>query len=269
MLKTLLLFVVLLAGFAALVAKTFTTRLKILKAQIAAYSRGDYQAQANIVQGFRVKGSEPNDYLFLHGTACFELGRLEQAEREIRRSLEKETNAQLQITCRDQLGRVYMEQSRWEEASECFRQCIAQNPKRGGSHRSMAEWLLRRGEQPEAALQAARRAVDADRAEKTRRGWLGKEVHNSNLAESLAILAWALARNHGDPAEVDRAVKEAFALADATKPILTELHYAAGQAYAALGNAGESSRHFQRGVEIDPVGNYGRLCQGMASEVRA
>jgi hypothetical protein len=78
----------------------------------------------------------------------------------------------------------------------------------------------------------------------------------------LAFFAWALAENQGGDAEVEGALKEAFALCDRdTKPVLAELYFCAGHAYALLGNAAESSRHFKFAAEMDPAGNYGRLSQ--------
>jgi tetratricopeptide (TPR) repeat protein len=140
--------------------------LGIVKAQLAAYRRGDYEAQLKIVEGFRVNGSEPRDYLFFHGSACLNLGRLKEAERALRRSLEMQTNPALRNLCRDELGRVLMEQGRWDDAEACFRECIAESPRRGSCYRAIAELSLRRGAQQAAALDAARRAVADDRAAK-------------------------------------------------------------------------------------------------------
>lgn len=252
--------VILFLAFCALAVRRVVRKLGILRAQLAAYRRGDYQAQLQIVEGFRIYGSKPPYYLFLRGVACFELGRLEEAEHAIRRSLEKETNPALKTICRDQLGLVLMERGNWDEAAACFRECIAESPSRGGAHRAMAELLLRRGVQDAAALDAARTAVAADRAQKVGAGKLGKQDHNYNLSESLGFLAWALAKNSGHPAEVESTLHEAFALCGETaKPILARLHFCAGHAYAVLGNAAESASHFQCATGIDPIGNYGRL----------
>jgi tetratricopeptide (TPR) repeat protein len=240
-------------------------QLRIIKGQLAAYRKGDYRAQLQIVEGLRANGSEPANYLFFRGVACFELGRLDEAERALRLSLSKETRVEFKVLCRDQLGRVLMEQERWDEATACFRECIAESPKRGASYRSIAEALLRLGDQDASALEAARTAVAFDRAQPVARGEGGQEVHSTNLSESLAFLAWALAKNQCDPAEMESALSEAFALYKGlAKPILAELHFCAGHAYAARGNAVESLRQFQRATEIDPDGNYGRLSRSAA-----
>jgi tetratricopeptide (TPR) repeat protein len=238
----------------------------VLQAQLAAYRRGDYEGQLKIIDGFRTNGSEPEHYLFFRGTACYELGRLEEAEHLLRRSLSMAKDPARGTICRDQLGLVLMEQARYDEAAACFRACIEESPKRGGGHRGMAETLLRQGAQDAAALDAARLAVEADRAEKVLGGKLGGEVHALNLSESLAVLAWAVAKNQADPAEVEGALTEAFALcAETTKPIRARLHFFASQAYSTLGNTAESTRHIQFAAEIDPLGNYGRLGQAAAA----
>jgi tetratricopeptide (TPR) repeat protein len=234
-------------------------RSGVLQAQLAAYQRGDYQAQLKIIEGFRIGGSEPAHYLFFRGGACFQLGRLGEAEQVIRRSMSMETNPVLSVLCQDQLGHILMEQGRWDEAAACFQDSILESPKRGGGHRAIAEGLLRHSGRNEAALDAARLAVAADRA-KTARGRLGKLDRAVSLSESLAFLAWALAKNRADPTEVESALKEAFALCgETTKPVLAELHFCAGRAYADLGNTNDSIRHFKSATEIDPIGNYGRL----------
>jgi tetratricopeptide (TPR) repeat protein len=233
--------------------------LSIIRAQLVAYKRGDYQEQLQIIERFRIRGSEPPHYLFFHGGACFQLGRLEEAEQAIRRSMSMETNPTRRALCEDLLGHVLMERGRWDEAAACFRDCILKLPNRGGGHRAIAEGLLRRGERNEAALDAARLGVAADRA-KAAHGKLGKEEAAISLSESLAFLAWALAKNRAGPAEVESALKEAFALCgENTKPVLAELHFCAGHAYAGLGKTNDSTRHFKCAAEIDPIGNYGRL----------
>lgn len=180
-----------------------------------------------------------------------------------------ETRPVRKTICRDQLGLVLLEQGRWDEAAACFRECIAESPGRGGGHRGMAEVLLRQGETNAAALDAARSAVRADRAAEVAPGNLGKETHNYNLSESLAFFAWALARNSPDSGEVEGALHEAFALCgETTKPILARLHFCAGHAYAALGNAAESARHFHLATAVDPIGNYGRRARAAAASAR-
>jgi tetratricopeptide (TPR) repeat protein len=169
------------------------------------------------------------------------------------------------VLCRDQLGRVFLEQERWDEATACFQEVIAESPKRGGGHRSMAELLLRLGGQDAVALDSARAAEALDRAEPVHPAPGGQEVHNSNLSESLAVLAWALARNRAESSLVESALSEAFAMSNGlAKAIVAELHFFAGHAYAAREDTDESLRHFQSATETDPDGNYGRLARSAA-----
>ncbi len=238
--------------------------LRLLREQLAAHRSGDYEAQLKIIEGFRVNGSEPANYLFFKGSALRELGRLEEAKEALRCSLALETNPALRVLCRSQIGRALMEQERWEDAAACFRDCVAQSPKRGGGQRALAELLLRRGREPHAALDAARVAVALDRAQEVHRRWLSQELHDYNLAESLAVFAWALAANHGAPADVQSSLAEAFALCGETNhPTLAGLHFFAAHACALLGDPAAATRHFQAAVETDPHGNYGRLSQAV------
>jgi tetratricopeptide (TPR) repeat protein len=256
------LLLILLLALCLLVGRRIVRFQSVLQAQLAAYRRGDYLGQIKIIEGFKTNRSEPAHYLFFRGVACYELGRLEEAEQLLRRSLSITKDPARRTVCRDQLGLVLMEQKRYDDAADCFRVCIAECPNRGGSHRGMAETLLRQAEKNAEALDAARLAVEADRADRVLGGKLGGEAHTLNLSESLAFLAWALAENSVDPAEVEGALTEAFALCpETTKPIRTRLHFCASQAFSALGNTAESTRHIQFAIEIDPAGNYGRLAR--------
>jgi len=258
----LLLVIVPLAFFLLAGTRRAARKLRIIQAQLAAYRKADYEAQLKIIEGLRGSGAEPHDYLFVRGAACYQLGRLDEAERALRRGLSLETNPSLRTVCRDELGRVLMAQQRWDEAEACFRECIAEAPQRSGGHRALAEMLLRRGGDSTATLEPAQSAVAADRGVTARRSALGKEDNAINLSESLAILAWALAANQADRHEIESTLDEAFRLCGVTtKPVLAELHYTAGRAQLALGNAGESRRQFACAAEIDPAGTYGRLSQ--------
>ena len=243
-------------------------KLRAMQAQLEAYRRGDYLEQLKIIDGFKTKGSAPPIFLFFRGAACLKLGRLEEAEQLIRRSMPMETKPALRTLYRCQLGLVLVEQERWDQAAGCFRKCIAEAPNRSEGHLGIAESLLRQGEQSGEALDEARKAVAAERSEKVGLGKFAKEVHDHNLGESLAFLAWALARNSDDPDEVKNVLNEAFALCgEDTKPVLARVNFCAGQAYAVLGNTAESVRHFERAAGADPHGNYGRLARAAAATV--
>jgi tetratricopeptide (TPR) repeat protein len=263
-------FALLAIFYAILLVRSVARRQRLLRDQIAAYQRGDYRRQIEIVEGFRHNGSEPPDYLFFYGGACLQLGRLAQAEQALGRSLAMEKTPSLRVIARNELGRVFMEQDRWEDAEDCFRKCIAEAPERGAGHRALAELLLRRGDNAQAAMAAAQRALDADRTAHKRRGELGKLDHDTSLAESLVFFAWAAAENRAPAVEVESALTEAFSLCGReTVPVLAELHYCAGHAYATLGNRAESAHHFQSAAELDPDGTYGRLARAVVTSNHA
>jgi tetratricopeptide (TPR) repeat protein len=238
-------------------------RARVHQAILAAYRNGDYQMMLKLAEGLKTGDAETEYYLFVRGAALLQLGRLEQAESVLRRALSLPAKPEQKAMTRGVLAQVQMALEHWDAAEASLRQGLVDS-KRGDSHRALAELLLRRDGRPEAALEAARAALAADQTEKVFPGQLGKEAHCHNLGESLAFCAWALARNHGDAAEVEGMIRQAFMVCgEASKPVLTELHFCAGRAYALIGNSAESIRHFKTSVEIDPVGNYGRQSQSM------
>lgn len=245
------------AVYALLVVRRIAIRLRTLRRQLAAYGRGDYLGQLQAIEGFRVRGSEPGHYLFFRGSALYHLGRLEEAEQALRRSLAGESYRPLKTCCRDELGHVLMALGRWDEAEGCIQECIRESPERGTSYRSMAELILRRGSGQ--ALDAAQEGVARDRAAKTGPGKLAKEDYETNLSESLAVLAWALARSGADSNKVEAAVQESFAAGATAKPVLGEIHYFAGRAFEELRNGERSRNQFRVAAEVDPLGVYGRL----------
>jgi tetratricopeptide (TPR) repeat protein len=86
------------------------------------------------------------------------------------------------------------------------------------------------------------------------------EARAWDLAQLLAIKAWAEALNSGDIAEVEYLLAKAFTFCRETVvPVRAQVYYHAGCAYSALGKIEESASHFQRAARLDPYGNYGRL----------
>ena len=189
---------------------------------------------------------------YRRGAACYQFGRLEEAELALRRSLSGEKRRKLRTAACNLLGKVLMEQGRWKEAADCFRESIGEAPHSSGGHRALAELLLRQGQQPDAALDAARRAVVNDRA--------SKPVDSLSLSQSLALYAWALSRSAANRSDIDAALNEAFdRCGESSKPTRSALHYYAAYTHANLHNISESRRHFEIAAQIDPQRNYGRL----------
>ncbi|HLH18111.1 MAG TPA: hypothetical protein VKX45_12880 [Bryobacteraceae bacterium] len=72
------------------------------------------------IEGFRTGKSDPPRDLFFRGSACLKFGRLKEAEEALRRSLAIERIPELRTISRDRLGRVLMEQERWDKAEALF-----------------------------------------------------------------------------------------------------------------------------------------------------
>lgn len=228
----------------------------VVAADLAAYRRGDYEAQLRAVQPLKVW--KPEAYFGFRGGALLELGRLQEAEACFRRSLAMRRNPLSRAIGESQLGNVLREQQRYTEAIACYERAIAEWPKRGGGHREIAQTLLRQGVQPAEALRRARTAADIDEVNTT----LGAEVRDLNVGAALATLAWAEAVNGGNAAKVERWLEKAFPLCPETcVPVRAKVHHHAGRAYAALGKTDESVREFERAASLDPKGTYGRLAK--------
>ena len=256
MAKILVPIAILLAGLVLVGARRVIRHNRILREQLEAYKRGDYETQMRIVEGFRRRGSEPSRYLFFRGTALFELGDLAGAEGCLRRSIADERVPMLKTLAEDQLGLVLIEQGRHDEAIANFENVIALAPDRAGGHRGMAIALLRQGRQTGDALRHARQAVEIDEAARK----APREDLDLNLAESLAALAWAVAVYAGDAERTESLLEDAFALCpERTRPIRAELHYHAARAYLALDRVDTCQVQLVRAIEADPKGNFGRL----------
>lgn len=235
---------------------------RILKTQMEAYRRGDYRGQMKAVEGYRRKGQELAHYFFYRGSALAQLGQFDEAVDALRRSLAIKTDPRLTSICRSQLGSVFLDAGRWDQAQECFRQSIAETPDRSSPHRGMAELFLRREMRPEDALTEAQTALALDRPQTNSRTELAKLNYNTNLAESLSLVAWAVTANEGTEAQVDKLVNEALAVCDPhTKPVLAEIHYFAAMAWSALSKPSEAASHFRLAAELDPEGTYGRMAR--------
>jgi tetratricopeptide (TPR) repeat protein len=255
---------VIVVAFATLVALLLRALLRywrrwfrgVVAADMAAYRRGDYEAQLRVVEPLKVW--QPEAYFGFRGGALLELGRLQEAEACFRRSLAMRRKPLSRAIGESQLGDVLLEQQRYAEAIACFERAIAEWPQRGGGHREIAQALLRQGAQPAEALRRARTAADIDEGNTT----LGAEVRDLNVGAALATLAWAEAVNGGNAAKVEHWLEKAFPLCPETcVPVWAKVHHHAGRAYAALGKTRESACEFERAAKLDPHGNYGRLAK--------
>jgi tetratricopeptide (TPR) repeat protein len=246
----------LLALFAAVLHYWRRWFRSVAAAQLAAWRRGDYEAQVRAVEPLR--GWKTEAHLFFHAGASFELSGLHGAEECLRQCLRMTKAPRARAIRESHLGHVLLEQRRYAEAIACFERSIAGWPQRGGGHRGIAQTLLRQGVQPDEALRQARQAAELDEANTA----LGTESRDLNTAESLATLAWAEAVNGGDVPKVEHWLEKAYALCPETiVPVRAQIHYHAGRAYSALGKTKASVWEFERAAKLDPHGNYGRLAK--------
>ena len=230
---------------------------KSLEAVLAAYRRGDYQTALREAEGLKKGSSKTLEYCFFRGSMLYELGKLPEAEATIRKAIPMTKDPRSLALTWEKLGYILMEQGRYADAIPCFETCVRIWSDRGCGHRAIAEAELRQGAIQE-ALSRARHAVEIDRKAQA----LTPQIHNLNLGESLATLAWAVAEDSRDPAAVEQLLAEAFPLCgEDAKPLLAQLHYHAGRAHAALGLTDKSAYHFRQAAALDPQGNFGRLAQ--------
>jgi tetratricopeptide (TPR) repeat protein len=223
-----------------------------------AHRRGDYATALERAEGFRIDGNITADYCFHRGGALRQLGRNDEAEKWLRRRVAMPLDDKRKALSYSVLGHVLLSEQRYEEAMDCFTTCLRLWPERGSSRRNVAEAFLRRGDRPGEALKWAREAVAKERTVHPSSEGLHR-VHTLNLSEQLATLAWAVAVNTRDRAEVDSLMAEAVALVgDQSVESAGLVHCQAGHAYAALGDTCESERYFEIAARIDPQGRWGR-----------
>lgn len=227
---------------------------------MAAYRQGDYETALQKTEDLKEGFSKTAAYCFFRGSMLHHLGRFDEAEASLREGLPLEENPSQKALVYNTLASVLMEQQRYPEAIAFFENAGRVWPDRGANHRGLAEVWLRQGRELSEALDHARQAVEIDRAA----SGLKKEALDTRLGEDLAVLAWAVAANSGDVGEVESLLREACALCGTeTKPILAQVHYHAGRAYAAIKMPEQSHEHFRQATEADPKGIFGQLARAV------
>jgi tetratricopeptide (TPR) repeat protein len=190
-----------------------------------------------------------------------QLGQFREAESCLREGLPLQPDNRLKALNYNTLATVLMDQERYAESIAFFENAGRAWPGRGSNQRGIAEVWLRQGRELPEALNHARQAVEIDRSATG----LKKELLDQRLGEDLAVLAWAVAANSGGAHEVESLLTEAFSLCAKTNPILGQVHYHAGRAYAALQMMETGHEHFRQAAQIDPQGIFGRLARAMLS----
>ena len=234
---------------------------KAINAVMAAYRGGDYRTALQRAESLKDGSSNTAEYCFFRGSMLHHLGKLDDAESNLREGLALETDPRQRALVYNVIASVLMDQERFPESIAFFENAGRAWPDRGANHRGIAEVWLRQGREFSEALDHARQAVEIDR----HAPGMKKEALDSRLGEDLAVLAWAVAANSGEAREVESLLAEAFQLCGTkSKPILAQFHYHAGRAYEALKLLEKSREHFRQAIEIDPQGNFGRLARAMA-----
>jgi tetratricopeptide (TPR) repeat protein len=246
-------------GVAALVRAVRTSNA--MKAVMAAYRAGDYETALEKAEKLKDRAKKTAEYCCIRGEMLHHAGRLDEAEVSLREALPLHDNSREKALVYDMLASVLMDQERYTEAIAFYETAGTAWPDRGSNQRGIAEAWLRQGRELKEAVDCAGQAVEIDRCA----SGMPKEALDTRLGEDLAVLAWAVAANTGNVGEVDKLVTEAFQLCGTrTKPILSQIHYHAGQAYEALNNPERAQDHFRHAREIDPKGIFARLSSKVA-----
>lgn len=253
----------LLGGRKGVVSLTRALRTSnAMRAVMDAYRAGDHKTAIEKAEKLKDGAKKTAEYCCVRGEMLHQAGRLDEAETSLREALPLHDDPREKALVYDMLASVLMDQERYTEAIAFYENAGRAWPDRGSNQRGIAEVWLRQGREFKEAVDYARQAVEIDR----RATGMAKEALDTRLGEDLAVLAWAVAANSSDVGEVDRLVTEAFQLCGTrTKPILSQIHYHAGQAYEALNNPERAQDHFRQAREIDPKGIFARLSSKVAS----
>ena len=234
----------------------------VMKAVMSAYRAGDYEAAIEKAEKLKEGAKKTPEYCCVRGEMLHHAGRLDEAEASLREALPLHDDSRERALVDDMLASVLMDQERYSEAIAFYESAGRAWPDRGSNQRGIAEAWLRQGRELKEAADCASQAVEIDR----RATGMPKEALDMRLGEDLAVLAWAVAANSGDVGEVDKLITEACQLCGTrTKPILSQIHYHAGQAYEALNDLEKARDHFRQAREIDPKGIFARLSSKVVS----
>lgn len=225
---------------------------------MTAYRAADYTLALRETDRLKRGDSKTPEYCFYRGALLHKLGQFVEAEACLREGLPLQPNDRFKALTYNTLAEVLMDQERFEESIECFRNAGRAWPGRGSNLRGVAEVWLRQGHHLPEALESARQAIEIDR----RADDIGTEAVDQRLGEDLAVLAWALAANSCSIGQVAPMLAEAFQLCGTrSKPVLAQLHYHAGRAYQAIKEWEKSREHFGKASMIEPKGVFGGLAR--------
>jgi tetratricopeptide (TPR) repeat protein len=186
--------------------------------------------------------------------ALFFSGRARDAEPILRELSETESRVGGKALAFEDLGRVLMAQSRYEDAKRAFEAAAKLMPARSAASSGLAELRLLQDLDPAQALE------DAERALRLHRGsLLERKAAKERLATIRGNQAWALARL-GRGAESQQAIEAGAREMDLHHlPEVAGFYWRAGMAMLAIENVTAAAGHFRRAAELDSEGYYGKL----------
>lgn len=224
-----------------------------IQAVLGAFQSGDYAAALAASEELKENGRETACYCFYQGGLRRNLGDPAAAEQWLRKAQPLETDPRLAVLTTEALAEVLLEQGRYDEARTTFEASLRQGPERSSSDRGIAETWLRQGERLDLALNRAKAAVAKQQARED------DPAGKYNLAENLALLAWAIAAAEPDSFRVQSLAREASALISPREsvPTAAQVQFHLGCAYAALSDDAHSRNHFAEAARIDPHGHWG------------
>jgi len=231
-----------------------------IQAVMEPYRRGDYKASLAAVEGLRRDNEVTHNYCYYRGAILAHLGRLDEAEVWLRRSIAmraEDNLAAFRAISHTTLGQLMLQAGRYDEAEKCFQSSMQCNPNRGSPYRSLAELCLLRRGNPEEAMRLAKMAIVKEQA-----NHLTLEIRKLSRGEQLATLAWATAAGTHNSSEVARLVAEAIEnVGSGNVQSTAEVQYHSGCAYTELGDIQAGVRHYEAAARIDRQGHWGRLAQ--------
>jgi tetratricopeptide (TPR) repeat protein len=195
-----------------------------------------------------------SSYKFLRTDTLFYSGRAQEAETILRELAAPQRNRADRLLGLENLGRVLLAQSRYQEARQSFEAAARLMPTRSVALSGLAELRLLQGTGPGLALR------DAERALQFYRDSLTERTAREHLARIRGSQAWALALL-GHAAESQQAIEAGAREMDPKYlPEVAGFCWRAGMAMLALENA-TAAAYFRRAATLDPQGYYGGLAK--------
>jgi tetratricopeptide (TPR) repeat protein len=193
-------------------------------------------------------------YKSLRADTLFFSGRAQEAETILRELVAPRRNAADRVIGLENLGRVLLAQSRYQEARQSLEAAARLMPTRSVAFSGLAELRLLQGTGPGLALK------DAERALQLHRDSLIERTAREHLARIRGNQAWALALL-GHAAESQQAIDAGEREMDPKyTPEVAGFYWRAGMAMLALENT-TAGAYFRRAAELDPQGYYGGLAK--------